>query len=74
MAGMGEPMIPLLRRIGFVSEPELTVSAERVNATVLEQRRREYAEDVKYRERVKRRMLEGKACPYPPLVKRLGWQ
>ncbi|MGE5747315.1 MAG: hypothetical protein ACM33U_08640 [Solirubrobacterales bacterium] len=67
-------MIRLFRRLGFVPVPELVVSAERVNRSVLAERAREYAGDVKYRAKVKRRMLLGYACAEPPLIVTAAWR
>lgn len=52
--------------------PEFKISGQRVNAEIVRELRFEYFEDVEYRARVKKRMLEGlTAAQMPPLYTRI---
>jgi hypothetical protein len=51
-------------------DPPLRISFRRINVEDCDDRRKTLYEDVEYRARVKRRMLEGSACRLKPLVDR----
>jgi hypothetical protein len=54
--------------LGFGSE--LSIDLRRVNAELRRAPLVGFEDDVVYRERVKQRMREGKACTHPPLIDR----
>jgi len=62
----------MIRKFFLADEPSLYIDLRRVNDEVRLERRQEYAGDVSYRDRVKRRMALGKACAEPSLVKLWG--
>jgi hypothetical protein len=64
-------MTHLLRR--WFAAPDLMISVERVNRELRHQARHDLAGDVRYRERVKRRMREGLTSrEMPPLFDMWG--
>ncbi len=64
----------MIHRWFFSAQPELFVDLRRVNDEIRKERRREHEGDLRYRARVKRRMIEGHACILPSLAEQWGWR